>query len=138
MKTWWKFMTMLLIRKFGYFHDIHSKVRTSDKISSSRYNREFPFWLSNSKPDWYPWECRFDSWPHSVGLGSSVALSCGVCHIWSSDPTLLWLWCRLAAAAVIWPLAWELPYAVGAALKKKRCIKFLAISYNFWNTHIPI
>ena len=28
---------------------------------------------------------------------------------------LLWLWCRLAAAALIWPLAWELPYGAGAA-----------------------
>ena len=38
----------------------------------------------------------------------------------SSDLVLLWLWCRLAAAAPIRPLAWELPYAVGAALKKKK------------------
>ena len=36
------------------------------------------------------------------------------------DPALLWLWHRLAAAVVIRPLAWELPYAIGAALKKKR------------------
>ena len=35
---------------------------------------------------------------------------------WVKDPTLLWLWHRLAAAAPIPPLAWELPYAVGAAL----------------------
>ena len=28
---------------------------------------------------------------------------------------LLWLWCRLAAAAPIQPLAWEPPYAAGAA-----------------------
>ena len=31
---------------------------------------------------------------------------------------MLWLWCRLAAIAPIPPLAWEPPYAVGAALKK--------------------
>ena len=31
---------------------------------------------------------------------------------WVKDPTLLWLWCRLAAAAPIQPLAaWELQYA---------------------------
>ena len=31
------------------------------------------------------------------------------------------LWCRLAAAAPIRPLAWELPYATGGeALKKKK------------------
>ena len=34
------------------------------------------------------------------------------------DPALLWLWCRPAAAALIRPLAWEFPCAVGAALKK--------------------
>ena len=33
---------------------------------------------------------------------------------------LAWLWlrCRLAAATLIPPLAWEPPYAMGAALKK--------------------
>ena len=33
---------------------------------------------------------------------------------------LLWLWCRPAATALIQPLAWEPPNAVGAALKRKR------------------
>ena len=33
------------------------------------------------------------------------------------DPVLLWLWCRLAAAALIGPLAWEPPYAAYVALK---------------------
>ena len=37
-----------------------------------------------------------------------------------SDLAFLWLWCRPAAAAPIRPLAWELPYAAGAALKKKK------------------
>ena len=31
----------------------------------------------------------------------------------------LWLGCRSAAAALIQPLSWELPYATGAALKKE-------------------
>ena len=35
-------------------------------------------------------------------------------------PTLLWLWHRLAAVAQIPPLVWELPYAMGAALKSKK------------------
>ena len=30
---------------------------------------------------------------------------------------LLWLWRRLAATALIRPLAWESPYAMGAALE---------------------
>ena len=39
---------------------------------------------------------------------------------WVKDLALLWPWCRLAAAALIRLLARELPYAVGAALKKKK------------------
>ena len=42
---------------------------------------------------------------------------------WVMYPALLWLWCRLAAAALILPLAWEFPYATGAALKKQNKIK---------------
>ena len=33
---------------------------------------------------------------------------------------LLWLWCRLSAKAPIRALAWDPPYAAGAALKKKK------------------
>ena len=33
---------------------------------------------------------------------------------------MLWLWHRLAAVAAIRPLAWEIPYAMGLALKKKK------------------
>ena len=33
-------------------------------------------------------------------------------------PLWLWLWHRPAAAAPIWPLAWEPPYAVGVVLKR--------------------
>ena len=35
------------------------------------------------------------------------------------DLALLWLWCRLAAAALIQPLAWARPSAVGVALNIK-------------------
>ena len=57
-------------------------------------------------------------------------MSCGVGHRWGSDPMSLWLWCRPAAIAPIRPIAWEPPYAVGAALekdqkKKKSFINFL-------------
>ena len=52
--------------------------------------------------------------------GSGIAKSCGIICRRGSDPMLLWLWCRLAAAAPIQPLAWELPYAAGAAVKKKK------------------
>ena len=40
-------------------------------------------------------------------------------HRSGSDPVLLWLWCRPAVAALIRPLAWELSYASGVALKRK-------------------
>ena len=45
-------------------------------------------------------------------------MSCGVGRKHSLDPAWLWLWCRLEAAALIQPLAWELPYATGVALKR--------------------
>ena len=47
-------------------------------------------------------------------------MSCGVGQRHSSDLALLWLWCRPAAVGPIRPLAWESPYAAGAALKKKK------------------
>ena len=35
---------------------------------------------------------------------------------------LLWLWSRLAAVAMIRPVVWELLYAMGVALRKKKMI----------------
>ena len=45
-------------------------------------------------------------------------MSCGVGRRRGLVPTLLWLWYRLSATAPIRPLAWETPYAKGAALEK--------------------
>ena len=45
-------------------------------------------------------------------------MSCGVGHRRGSDPALLWLWHRLVATVPIRPLAWEPPYAAGAAQEK--------------------
>jgi len=42
-------------------------------------------------------------------------VSCGVGCRRGSDPALLWLWRRPVAVAPIQPLAWEPPYAAGAA-----------------------
>ena len=44
-------------------------------------------------------------------------MSCGVGHRCSLDPKLLWLWRRQAAAALIRPLAWEPPNAMGTAVR---------------------
>ena len=46
-------------------------------------------------------------------------MSCGSGHRRGSDPVLLWLWCRPAAAVPMRPLAWEPPYASGVALKSQ-------------------
>ena len=48
-------------------------------------------------------------WVWSLGLLSGL-------RIWRYHE----LPCRLGAAALIWPLAWELPYAAGASLKKQK------------------
>ena len=50
-------------------------------------------------------------------------MSCGVGHRRSSDLALLHLWCRPVATALIRPLAWELPYARVAALKRQKNLK---------------
>jgi len=42
-------------------------------------------------------------------------VSCGVDCRRGSDPVLLWLWRRPVATAPTQPLAWEPPYAAGAA-----------------------
>ena len=47
-------------------------------------------------------------------------MSCGVGCRLSLDPTLLWLWCSPAATAMVGPLVWEPPYAVGGALKRQK------------------
>ena len=63
-----------------------------------------------------------------MGLGSGIAVSYNVGHRLGSDPALLWLWCRPAAIVPIQPLAWEHPYAAGAAPQKKA-------KKNFENEH---
>ena len=52
-------------------------------------------------------------------------MNCGVGHRCSTDLVLLWLWYRPAVVALIRPLAWESPYAIGAALKKKKNLTFM-------------
>ena len=47
-------------------------------------------------------------------------MSCGVGFRRSSDLAFLWLWHRLATTAPIHSLAWELPYATGAAIKRQK------------------
>jgi len=68
-----------------------------------------------------------------------MAMSCSVgCPRCCLELALLWLWCRLAAAALIRPLAWELPYALGAILKtwgnlKDEEVGWLVQSHSIYN-----
>ena len=69
-------------------------------------------------------------------------MSCNVGHRCGSDPTVLWLWCRLAAAAPIQPPAWEPPYAVSTALKitkkkKKKKKKLFLVYLKFGSYPVP-
>ena len=48
-----------------------------------------------------------------------MAVSCGAGCRRAPDVALRWLWCGLAAATLIRPLAWGPPYAMGVALKTK-------------------
>ena len=52
-----------------------------------------------------------------MGLGSGVAVSYGVGCSRGSDPALLWPWRGPATADLIQPLASEVPYVKGLALK---------------------
>ena len=47
-------------------------------------------------------------------------MSCGVGRRHGLDSVLLWLWRRPVAMTPIQPLAWELQYTVGVALKRQK------------------
>ena len=57
-------------------------------------------------------------------------MSCDVGHKCGLDPTLPWLWRRPTATALIHPLAWELPYAMGVALKRQKTNKQTKNKHN--------
>ena len=50
-------------------------------------------------------------------------MSCSVVHRRGSDLALLWLWRRLVATALLRPLAWEPPCAMGADPEKGKKTK---------------
>ena len=54
------------------------------------------------------------------------------------DLAVLWLWCRQAATAPIGPLAWEPPYATGAALKKKDLALDILTLSQLLNTQVKV
>ena len=66
-------------------------------------------------------------------------MSCGVGCRHGSDPALLWLWRRPGATAPIQPLAWEPPYAAGAAQEIAKKTKTNKQKYFLENSdHQPV
>ena len=57
-------------------------------------------------------------------------MSCGIGRRHSLDLVLLWLWLRPTATALIRSLAWDSPYAVGAALKKRKKNTIMILAKN--------
>ena len=119
----------------------HAHTHTHTHRVSKTGSLEFSLWYSINKSVWYPRGYRFDPWSCSVDQGPGVAMSYGIGHRHGSDPTFLWLWCRLAAAAPIRLLAWEFPYAMDVALKKKKKKPASSFSYLrnllFGETELP-
>ena len=62
-------------------------------------------------------------------------MSCGEDWRHGLDLAWLWLWCRLAAVVPIGPLAWELPYNMVVALKKKKTKKAVTTSVEDLKTN---
>ena len=71
-------------------------------------------------PLWRSGNVAVSSLPSLSGLRIPCCCGCGVGCRRGLDLALLWLWSRLAASALIRPLAWEPPYAAGATLEKDK------------------
>ena len=70
-----------------------------------------------------PWDKKLTSIHEDAGSIPGLRIlrvSCGVGHRCSSDLVLLWLQWRLAAAALIRPLAWEFPYIENVTLERQQ------------------
>ena len=76
--------------------------------------------MAQQKQIWpVPWGHRINPWP-PLQVKDPALLWAVVCvgRRCGLDPMLLWLWCRPSSCTLIWPLAWELPYTTGTALKR--------------------
>ena len=88
-------------------------------LVSFKYPRtwEFPSWLSRLGTQLVSMRIQVQSLTLLSGLRIQ---HCLVGHRCCLDPMLLWLWPWPTAAAPVWSLVWELPYATGVTLKTKK------------------
>ena len=88
-------------------------------------------WLHRTDSDLVSMRTQVRSLALLSGLRIQRCLvSCGVGRRCGSDPELLCLRCRLTVVAPFQPLAWEPPYAVGAAqemAKRQKKKEFLPL-----------
>ena len=90
------------------------------EIDTKTHYKKFSLWLSGlRKPDRGSMRIQVRSLASLSGLRIGIATRCGIGHRCDSDLALPWLWLWPATAAPVQPLALELPYATGAAIKKK-------------------
>ena len=86
-------------------------------LNKYKFYLEFPLWLNGLHTQLV----SMRMWVQSLTSFSGLRIWHGhIGHRCSLDLALLWLWRRLPAAAPVQPLAQELPYAAGAALKRKK------------------
>ena len=92
---------------------------------------EFLSWLSSLRTQLVSMRI----WIWSLAL-LSVLRIWRCCELWCRSQMRLGscvarLWCKLAATAPTWPLAWEPPYALSAALKRQKTKKYI---FFFWSS----
>ena len=110
---------------FMYWHhlNIDSKEDTSYQYNRQRFSpsqgqcpvvirkhQQTKKTISAPSPQYLEWHVCF-----LIGC-AEYSLTLCLCLRFSWDLTLLWLWCRPAAAVLIWPLTWEPPYVTGLTL----------------------
>ena len=118
-QTYWKKEEFPPQKKSTNKFQIEAQPEETKRIKGEK-NGKFLLWLSGFWTRLASMRMRVQS------LASLSGLRIWHCHeLWYRSQMwlgsgVLWLLCRLAAAALIQALAWEHPYATGVALKSKK------------------
>ena len=90
---------------------------------------EFHLWLSGLRTHLVSMRMQVQSLALLSGLRIQHCCKCNIGSRYSSD--LAWPW-HTPAAAVLIPPSWELPYATGVALKRKKNHNSLSSKFNLY------